>query len=223
MAARQIFEINGQIFNSKQALIKYISSVLNKYQRGQTISSEDFLFISELAKRHPDYDEIVENGIHSIIVNKAELHTTNCFWVVGANGSLNKFSTGFCHSKNLTPEQKFKLSARTAIEAQTSAYYYNYMKNNRDTFISEMSGDTMEIKSAHVDHTPPYTFKQIIKNFVESRDINFEEIEYIGLDKDSFKREFKEEALRADFVNYHLEVANLRVVSATENLTQEKK
>ena len=61
MSKRESYEIAGEIFSTKLALQEYIKEILYRYQDGQYLSGNDFEFMLQVLKRHPDFE--IKNGI----------------------------------------------------------------------------------------------------------------------------------------------------------------
>jgi hypothetical protein len=69
-----------------------------------------------------------------------------------------------------------------------------------------------------VDHRQPNTFSVIIDRFKEVNKIELEKIDYLTNDVNLLL--FKNKTLMTDFINYHKEKANLRIVRKECNLSR---
>lgn len=67
-----------------------------------------------------------------------------------------------------------------------------------------------------VDHRQPNTFSVIVDRFVELKNLNLKKVEYILVS--GGPNEIADNNLKANFIKYHKEKANLRIVSKQINL-----
>lgn len=229
MAKRQTFNINDKTFNTKAELEGFVRAILNKYGLNKAIDTIDLQFISELLKRHPEYDRKIGIGIKAIVVKiDGHWHKTRCFHIQRTDGTETDFSYKNCIDNDTSrePMKMFKQSARSAVSDQIVSHLSNYIsrtKDSNDNVICQKSKTKIKKEQATVDHIPPITFDRIVTDFISMKNIEPSQIDYIGFGDNEYNKEFKEESMRLQFANYHKQVAKLRVISKQENLTQKKK
>ncbi len=229
MAKRQAFFINDKTFKTKTELKDFVKAILNKYELNKAIDTIDLQFISELLKRHPEYDRKIGIGIKAIVVKiDGNWGKTKCFHIQRTDGTETDFSYNNCIDNDISKEplKMFKQSARSAVKNQIVSHLSNYIsrtKDNNDNVICQKSQTKINKGQATVDHIPPITFDRIVTDFILMKNIEPSQIEYIGFGDNEYNKEFKEENLRSEFAKYHKEVAKLRVISKQENLKQKKK
>ncbi len=87
--------ICGELFERKKDLELFLKEMLNRYELGDKLNSQDQLFLSDVLKRHPDAASKIGCGIESFSVRSAE-YGTRCFWVNRLDNSTDKFSFRSC-------------------------------------------------------------------------------------------------------------------------------
>lgn len=229
MAKRQTFNIKDQTFQTKAEFKDFVKVILNKYEINKAIGTADLQFISELLKRHPEYDKKVGNGIKAIVIKMdGNWGKTRCFHIQRIDGTETDFSYINCIDNDTSrePMRMFRHSARSAVSDQIISHLSNYISRNKDSndnVICQKSQTKINKEQATVDHIPPITFDRIVTDFLSLKNIEPSQIDYIGFGDNEYNKEFKEESMRIEFSNYHRQVAKLRVISKHENLTQKKK
>ena len=82
-------------FEKKGDAVQYFQDMLNGYQLGDKVSSEDTSVLRSLICMHPDYKVKAGLGIASFSVRSADFGT-RCFWINRVDGSTEKFSFRSC-------------------------------------------------------------------------------------------------------------------------------
>jgi len=229
MAQRQTINIGDKTFKTKAESKEFIKTILNKYELLTPIDTIDFQFISELLKRHPEYERKVGSGINVIVIKMdGNWGKTRCFHIQRTDGTETDFSYINCIDNDTSrePMRMFKQSARSAIEEQIVSHLSRYLNRNIDSnnnVICQKSLKEIHRDQATVDHTPPITFDKILTDFLLINSIEPSQIEYIGFGDNEYNKQFRDEKIRIEFADYHRQVAKLRVISRHENLTQKKK
>ena len=229
MAKRQKFKLLDNTFKTKAEFKKFVKTILNKYDIDGVIDDTDFQYISELLKRHPEYEKKIGSGIkHIVIRTDGKWGKTRCFHILRTDGSQTDFSYINCIDNDISrePMKMYKASARSAVKKQISSFLSNYItqtKDYADNVISQKSNTKINTKDATVDHIPPMTFDKIANDFLQIKQLDPSQIEYMGFGDNQYHKEFREEAIKVEFEEYHRKVAKLRVISRHENLTQKKK
>lgn len=226
---KKIFEIDNRLFESKKDLEEYIKEILHKYNLKSELIEEDFSFIHELLKKHPEYENKKGLGISAIKVDlDREWGRTRCFYLVRIDNTGTDFSYKKCLTPSINSDKKknFSASARSAVRDQVIKFLNQEFFNKQDSSARikcELSGKLILKDESDVDHIPPNTFYNIVQDFIINAEIEINNVEFVGFADNEFRREFKNEELRLAFSKYHKQVAKLRVISKKANLTQKKK
>ena len=77
----------------------YLKQMLNKYDAGDCVSSDDEIILRAALAHHPDAARKIGCGISSFSVRSADFGS-KCFWVNRTDGTTEKFSISACiHTK----------------------------------------------------------------------------------------------------------------------------
>lgn len=82
-------------FAKKEDAEDYLRSMLNKYDVGDRVSSEDAQVLQSALARHPDAAAKIGSGVSHFSVRTADFGT-QCFWVNRTDGTTEKFSYRSC-------------------------------------------------------------------------------------------------------------------------------
>lgn len=82
-------------FERKKDLEIFLKEMLNRYDLGDKVSSQDQAFLTGVLQRHPDATLKIGCGIESFSVRSAD-YGTRCFWVNRLDKSTEKFSFRSC-------------------------------------------------------------------------------------------------------------------------------
>ncbi|WP_189338332.1 DCL family protein [Sphingobium sp. SCG-1] len=78
----------------------FFTAMLNRYDIGDRVNTEDATDLSALLERHDEFNEKAEGGISGFEVNKppegVQQFSKRCFWVVRSDGTKIDFSIGHC-------------------------------------------------------------------------------------------------------------------------------
>jgi hypothetical protein len=229
MAKRQTFNLLDKTFQTKADFKEFFKTILNKYDLNAAIGDTDLQYVSELLKRHPEYQKKIGSGINEIVIKTdGKWGKTRCFHIQRTDGTQTDFSYINCIDNEISrePMRMFRLSARNAVEEQIIAHLSSYIsrnKDNTDNVLCQKSRTKIHKKNATVDHIPPMTFDKIVTDFLQFKKLDPSQIEYVGFGDNEYHKEFKDNNIKTEFENYHRHVAKLRVISRHENLTQKKK
>jgi len=214
--------VNGVEFKTKQKLREYIRQIRDQYADYDPLNNFHLKFMSELLMRHEDPYRKIGCGILSMYVKTNPIFKNNRgFYIKRIDGSETDFSFEIC-LKNETRLQKFKQAARTAISEDIIGFKKAFFRNHTSP-ICEVTGELLTSKNCHVDHAPPNTFEQIIKRFIEDNHVNIETINLLDSEDNRIRNEFADKEFEHQFILYHNELANLRVISRLANLSIVKK
>lgn len=135
MAKRQTVTIGEFTFQTKAECKEFVKTILNKYQINTPVDKPDLEFISELLKRHPEYETKVGSGIKEIVIKLDGYWVkTRCFYIVRTDGTYTDFSYGNCIDNDTSrePFKMFNQSARSAVKDQIISHLSTYIKRTKD-------------------------------------------------------------------------------------------
>ena len=89
-------QIGNKSYATKKDALNHYKTILNSYDFGETISSENFSYLLDLLETHPEVTEKVGVGIESIRVAKLK-YNTKAFELVRFDDSTEFF---FIYKKN---------------------------------------------------------------------------------------------------------------------------
>jgi hypothetical protein len=209
----------GENFTTKTALENRIREIRDRYSDGEILSHDDFDFMLEVLKGHPQFDAKCGAGIRNIFVNtNPEYTNTRCFWLTRTDGSSTDFSFKEC----LTPTlqiKKFHNALRAAIEPFTMQFKRDHFDKYPESSCP-ITGERLDFVGSHVDHIFPQTFQELVEQFIKSNNIDVEKVEIIGDREDNnFKDKLVDEILREKWIEFHNTHATLQIVSRTANLS----
>lgn len=207
---------------SKKETLNKCKEILNKYEYKGSVSDalneEDFFYMRQIIKNHPDYIEKRGVGIACMFVGKAPSKDTKCFYVLRHDGTSVDFSYIKCVNKPVSKITLFSKVLRDVVKNQIEEYRQGYIKNNGK--FSEISGNKV-LGSGHIDHYGELNFNGIVKLFIDTYGINISNISYIKKpDTVIFTDEHKNIAF--DFYDFHKQKAKLRFVAPSENLKRKR-
>ena len=82
-------------FQRKGDALMHLQAMLQRYAPGQRVADADAEVLRAALKRHPDAAEKIGAGVDHFVVRSAEYHT-QCFWVIRADGTTERFSYKSC-------------------------------------------------------------------------------------------------------------------------------
>lgn len=185
--------------------------ILYRYPIGMVLDSTDTESLKEVVSNHPRANEKIGSGISHFTVEDAG-YGTRCFYIHHTDGTCIDFSFIKCFKKS---PKDFPTAARRAIEDQIR----EFRNTLPDTFTCPINGTPLTPSTAHIDHAPPMTFRQIIKSFIKTYDVDVQNISY---DRSGIGVSFNDPLLSFLFTQFHKEKAILRAISKEANLSLPK-
>jgi len=209
-------QIGDKTYATKKEALNHYKTILNSYDFGETISSQNFSDLLDLLETHPEVTEKVGVGIESIRVAKLK-YNTKAFELVRFDGSTEYFS----YTKRINAPKndftKFREACRQVIQEDLRKvkleYFEKYSKKGQVK--CQETGSLSKYEELNVDHRQPNTFSVIVDRFIELNNIDIQRIEYIPVD--GGPNELADEELKAKFKQYHKDKANLRIVKKDLN------
>ena len=79
-------------FKSKSAAIEYFKEMLNRYNDGDELSSNDDEILFELLQCHPEMEGKIGVGVNRFYRDNSPIHPTSCFHIERIDGTTTDFS-----------------------------------------------------------------------------------------------------------------------------------
>ncbi len=218
----------GQLFNSPAALSKHVQSIKNSHPLHVAVSGPDDALLREWVTFHPDAALKTGAGIDHFFVKEHRDYGSLCRGIYirhidGAvvdisykepsNALVQLHKTGSLQRNPSDLFRDFKSSLRLAVEPQCLAVKQRlFSKTNQ--LICPVTGEPFTFSEAETDHTYPITFDAIAWHWSLIWDIKPQEVDLIDCGT-SFQ--LADPNLAGSFAGFHLETANLRVISRAAN------
>ncbi len=246
---REPIIIGNKSYKYKKDALLYYQNILNSYDFGDNVSDEhldeliDLLNydISFFKKEVSNKTEGVEvNGNEEIITIEEQInaleqeevliediriakvqYNTKCFEIVYTDSTTCLMSYILILSRPKSdPAKDFNRACRNAIQNDMRLVKLRYFQLNSKKGVvkCQETGELHKWVDLVVDHRQPNTFSMIVERFKELKQIDINNIEY-EFDEGN-KLLFKDLSLAQDFVNYHKEKANLRIIKKEKNLSR---
>jgi len=169
-----------------------------------------------------DFEEDIQKEREIIDIKVVEVqYGTKCFKVFFNDLSTHIISyIMFLQNTKYNPFSLFTKACRNVISDDMLSVKQNYFNSNalKGYVKCQETNELSKWEDLVVDHRQPNTFSVIVDRFKEVKNIVLEEIEYIT-DENNFIV-FKNQNLKDEFINYHKEKANLRIVRKECNLSR---
>lgn len=245
---REPIIIGNKSYKFKKDALAYYQNILNSYNFGECVSEEhlDDLIdlinynISLYSKEIPDKSDVEVANIEEEIITSEEAtdsseeevfiediriakvqYDSKCFEVVYTDSTTCLMSYILYLSRTKPdPAKDFNRACRNAIQNDMRLVKLRYFQlNSKKGHVKcQETGELHKWVDLVVDHRQPNTFSMIVERFKELKQIDVDKIEY-DFDEGN-KLLFKDKSLMQDFVDYHKEKANLRVVKKEKNLSR---
>ncbi len=216
---RKTYLILGEEYRKTQ-LQQKIKAILHHYADNESLSKEDFDFILDVFKLHPNFKNKNGLGIQSIYTKTNSIYrNVREFWIVRSDGSETDFSYMKCLNGDSSNREKFLKACRIAVEPYTMAFKNSFFSEKKIARCP-ITGETISFCSSHVDHQSPNTFYKLVSDFIAEMKIDSEEISFVGSGQDGLCQiTFQDKTLEKAWVDYHNKNAQLQVISQRANLS----
>lgn len=231
-------KIGDKEYKSKKDAISHYRIILNSYDYGQSLNDDDYDDLIDLLDYSYSFNNLeentndnikepleidvskenhdkIENGdliIEEIKVAKVQ-YNCKCFELFYNDDTSQYISyLMIINNKKYTPESLFNIACRNSIQDDLQYVKKGYFKNNsiKGQVKCQETNQLSKWEELAVDHRQPNTFSVIVDRFKEVYKIDINEIEYTSTENNLII--FKDELLALEFVKYHKEKANLRIV-----------
>ena len=212
--------VGGENFASKEALATRVKKLLWSYKPGERLSPVDQMFIAELLKRHPGYEQKKGSGIDYIHVRSNPVFkNTQGFWLVRIDGTETDFSYKECITPTKNNKIRVRAACRTAIEQSVLRVKKAFFHGRTEIAVCPFTGEILTWDNSHVDHAMPKTFQFLLDSFLKETGLDIEAIKVVGEGIDNAIVDiFEDKKLECRWIDYHDKHADLRIISATANL-----
>jgi hypothetical protein len=210
----------GEIeFATKKDALTHYKTILNSYDFGNELETNDFNDIMNLLEIHPQVKEKIGVGIDKVRVAKVQ-YNTKSFELVRTDGSTEFFSYTKRINSPKTNFTKFREACRQAIQDDLRNVKLDYFEkySKKGQVKCQETKELAKYEELNVDHRQPNTFSVISDRFIELNKLDLEKIEYIQIG--GGPNELKDDKLKQNFRKYHQEKANLRIVKKDLNLSR---
>lgn len=208
-------------FDSKQEAKKHFSDILNKHPLGTELTNDEFDDVMSLLLSHPQADEKIGSGVKSLKIDQGYNSSNRCFHIIREDESIENFSIGKCINGDHSPFHKFCIACRKSVEPDLLEMKKQYFQENSDNdnrVTCSLTKEKIKFDESHIDHREPFTFASIVHFFVQAKNIDLNQVEYIT--KNNYGNEFKDNKLSQDFKSWHNQNAKIRIVKGKANLAK---
>lgn len=217
--------VNSTPFNTVKELEEHIRSILYAGRVNEPLSQQGFEFMHDYFQQfHVEFDQKEGCGIREIRkVLEPMYGKYRGFQIVRIDGSTTDISYKFSNISKKRPFHDLKTALRQLIEPQVYAFKKQYLDEYKNVTCS-LTGEPLHMGYCHVDHFKP-TFHEMVQQFCLIHGIGDSEIERIispPTDNQLYP-EIIDLDVKTLFYQYHLDNANLRLLSPLGNLSHARK
>ena len=220
----------GTLFNSPTALSAHIRQLLWSQPVRAPFTGQEDALLREWVTYHPDAAQKVGTGItafyvdehrdygalsRGIYIRRTDSSVIDISYKEPSKALVQLHKTGTLARPARHVVDDFKNALRLIVDPQCLAVKRKVFRND-STLACPVTGQPFTFDSAHTDHLYPMTFDAIAWHWCLIWDIRPAEVALVDQGT-SFK--VKDQQLADAFAGFHLETANLRVISKTANIT----
>lgn len=205
---------------NKTELKKKCSNILNSSIHS-LIEGEDFDFLCNLFKKHPEY-ELKTKGqkIVGITVKKADRYNTKCFYIIREDGSETDISFNSCIDCDNRKKKDINNACRDAIEPIIFAKRKEVVLPFKCPISGEMINNMNDV---HIDHYN-LDFKDVVSRWINIEGGVDTVHKYVCNTTDNKTVTcFTDSNIKNSFINFHNKNTHLRAIHKKANLTRKKK
>ena len=216
--------IANETFKTQASVQRRCDAIKAASVDGAPIRGEDFAFLSQVLRHHPDFDLPAPMSEATICVDalpfgKRGFYVSFPDQTPTAVGVKKAVKHLFGKTNTVSGVLfDFQIAFRHAIAHQVIAKRREFIGHNRENldgaFVSELSGETFPMTELAIDHTPPLTFDALLLSFVKEQSINPMDVAVTSRDGWTL---LADDRLANAWRDYHQERAVLRPISTGEN------
>ncbi len=208
--------LGERYFLSKSQLVAWIKTILNPIITPYKLSDEIKSIIEALLNYHPKAIEKIGSGIKEIWVeSNGSLRSGNRFVVVRNDDTRCDFSYKYCLGKSLPSHPlRVREAMRNAVRPYVTEYKSKYFTNNQDQegyALCELTKKKIHYNSVDVDHMPPYSFENLVVNFLLENDLKFKKIKLEKKDEVSLLM-ISDPYIKNKWIDFHNQKCHLRII-----------
>ena len=223
----------GQTFNSPTALTNHLKQLKNTHPLRLPFSGSDDALLRQWIQFHPDAKTKIGNGIKHFVVDTHSDYgkPERCIFIHHHDGTIvdvsykepsnalvQLYKRGEIARNPFDRIRDYKAALRRSVADQVNLVKHTVF-DKEFAITCPLSGDLISFATAEVDHRFPMTFDAIAWHWSLIWNINPHHVELTDLGT-SF--ELTDQELAESFAGFHLETANLQVISKTANNTAQR-
>lgn len=220
-------------FRTQSAALSHFQSMLRRHEDGQMVSDpQDHRDLTQLIERFDAALDAVGEPLKGDgqierferRINRGPSWSSSSFWVVRKDGTATDFSYRSAVTLVVGDRSRdFYGACRASVSRDLAAVKRRAFEQyaNEDGLVEcELTGELISLDDAHLDHAWPY-FSQLVAGFRVARGWSREIPQgVVSLPQDAqFEASFLDGEVEQAFLAYHHNLAILRIVSKTANLS----
>lgn len=209
--------------NSKSVIQNKAKEILYTGELFSKLEGEDFEFMKDFsAQFHVEWEIKKGVGLKSINrVKEPNYGKFRAFWIERIDGTSTDISYIINNIQKKNWDREFRLALRKVIEPQIIEYRQIAFENS-DILNCPITNQTINKVNSHVDHFSP-TFEEIVNEFIAKYEIKLSS-ELFPIEEDNqVEYDIMDKEMKNKFYQFHLQKANLRMLSIEANLRRKKK
>lgn len=219
--ARVQMIVDGEIFPSKKKLIERCQQILHGFKINETLPDSETKFLTSLIENyHPEAELKIGCGIRRMWAGLNEYGGVG-FYLQRHDGS----STDWSFMKSINNPSKwhdFHAACRNAIMDQTISYKLQRFQES-DSIRCCLTGEELFLETSHVDHVPPKTFEALLKAFLQTTGIDYNNVLIDPTYDNKVGCWLSDKNFAKQWSDFHRANSVFRLVSRTGNLSHSKR
>lgn len=202
-------DFNDEILGNKKERKELMQSMKNRYSTGQILSNVDSYNAKLIFQYHPRINEICKNNdLSNVIIIKGD----ECFIIQRTDNTWDYIS----YYTAIYGTSKWKYIQRAARNAVRNSIieFRDKIFTNKNYCKCPLTGEYVSKDNCHIDHYEP-KFKDIVEKWMYERSYNENDI---IIQDNPFGGVQFQYSTSIDFVNFHDQIAQLRITSQEGNL-----
>ena len=212
--------VGSLVFPSKKAAKEFFRTIRDAYSDSEPIGGEHEIYLHSLIACHPEAEDKIGTGIAGFTVERdEEFRTTRHFVINRKNGTRTDFSFHACiDGRNI--RRDILEALRRAVEDQIIAFRTRTFSKGsvRCPFLNE----DLSSSDCHVDHIAPGTFIKLVEGWMLDTGFTFDSISITSPGDNQIVTRMTDTDQMHSWQEYHLQNAQLRIVSPLANLSHAK-
>jgi hypothetical protein len=226
------YVVGNKTFKYKKDIILHYRNILNSYKTGETLCDDDFYDVIFLLKRFDFFEEnatslddelylkFINETIFDIKIYQVQ-YNNKCFGIEyhieddpeHVDVQYISFSK-IINQHKYNPFYSFRVACRNAVKDDIFAVKQKYFDDSsvKGKAKCQETGILSKWEELVVDHRQPFTLSMIVDRFIELKNIDINNVEYLVDDNNIFC--FLDSNLAEEFKRYHSQKAKLRIVRA---------